>query len=701
MAQLFQAWMRVVALAALVGSAPNPGLAHSPAGALSYQFYVNPVTSGSDSASSITNESGIVYQAADDFFIPNTDDAWEIHRVDVMAKVNVNYLPPVTYTVRFYSDEAHLPGTLLAAEVVSASAITIVTEPISGLSADEYQIPINPITFAPGITVWVSVQAHLTSTLGNWFWHIGSPQTGAPAAYINSTAVGCETWQTGVECGFGYDVSPDHRFSLAYLPVPLADHACRVNWRGRVWLGASAATLQSAVDALPNQVLQVSGTCAGAQMLAGGRQAVVITQPVTLEGGYDLRWQNRTATTVIDAQGAGRGARVLAPATLSQLVVQNGVATDSVPGGGIFSLAPLTLTEVVVFSNTSNVGGGGLAFITGTVLGGRVAHNTANFEGGGVRVAGTAHLSGTVIEDNFARLDAGGGVWVDDGAVVTLTQVTLRHNRTTIYGGGAYALGALTLHGGLVEANQAGNFTLWRPHAPAGGTPGQGGGVAVFGGALQATDVTFRANAGVYGGGGAYVFNATAHLMNTRFFSNTAGQEGGGLRLESGMAWLTNTVLARNQAPHGAAALTLGANPALWLAHVTLANPAPTSLTALEVAGSTAITNSIFHHFAVGAQVMAGTLTEDYNLFSSVTTPLTGTGIITGANRVVGAPNFAVPSADDYAILAGSAAIDAGLPLGVLTDLTGAARTLPPDLGAYEFQPLVALFQLFLPLVIR
>lgn len=647
-----------LALAALAPGQPTPTQAN-PTGGPVYQVYVNPILSGDDSASSITNEDGVVYQAADDFFIPDTDEAWEIHQVRAMGKTNISNPPPVTYTVRFFADYSHLPGKLLAEEVVPATAVTVIAEPIAGVSADEYQIPINPITFAPGITVWVSVQAHLTSTLGNWFWSIGAPQTGAPAAYINNTVLGCDTWQTGTECGFGYDVSPDHRFSLAYLPVLLSDYACRVNWHGRVALGQQADTLQTAVDAFPNQHLKVSGTCAGTQNLLGQNQALVITQPVTLEGGYDLRWQAQNTPTFIDAQNTGRGVLVLAPASLSHIIVQNGVVTNFTAGGGLASQSPITLTEVTVLSSTSNTRGGGLAFITGTVIGGRIAHNTANFEGGGAVVLGSGTFSGTVFEHNVSTTDVGGALFVDVEASTTLINPVVHHNRAGLSGGGLFTLGTVTMLGGDIHGNQS-----------------------AFGGAWAMRETT-------------------AHVVNTRFISNTTTGEGGALYVETGTAWLTNTVLARNTAPAGAAIMTVGIDPALSLVHVTLANPAPTTLTALHLNGPTAITNSIFSHFAVGAQVEAGTLSENFNLFHAVSTPLTGTGIITGANRVLGLPNFANPALDAYGILSGSVAIDAGQPLGVLTDITGMVRTLPPDLGAYEFQPLVVLFRLFLPLVQR
>jgi hypothetical protein len=57
-------------------------------------------------------------------------------------------------------------------------------------------------------------------------------------------------------------------------------------------------------------------------------------------------------------------------------------------------------------------------------------------------------------------------------------------------------------------------------------------------------------------------------------------------------------------------------------------------------------------------------------------------------------PHFADPAGDDYHILAGSPAIDAGMNVGVATDLEGTPRPQGsrPDIGAYEFTPALELW---------
>jgi len=81
------------------------------------------------------------------------------------------------------------------------------------------------------------------------------------------------------------------------------------------------------------------------------------------------------------------------------------------------------------------------------------------------------------------------------------------------------------------------------------------------------------------------------------------------------------------------------------------------------------------------------TATEDYNLF------FCSGGFVgevsSGGNSVLGDPLFVDPAADDYRLASGlSPAVDAGLDLGVSTDLPGDPRPQPPgggfDLGAYE-----------------
>ena len=57
-------------------------------------------------------------------------------------------------------------------------------------------------------------------------------------------------------------------------------------------------------------------------------------------------------------------------------------------------------------------------------------------------------------------------------------------------------------------------------------------------------------------------------------------------------------------------------------------------------------------------------------------------------------PLLVDPDGDDYHILAGSPAIDAGLDVGITTDLDGnlAPQGNAPDIGAYEFTPAVSLW---------
>jgi hypothetical protein len=76
--------------------------------------------------------------------------------------------------------------------------------------------------------------------------------------------------------------------------------------------------------------------------------------------------------------------------------------------------------------------------------------------------------------------------------------------------------------------------------------------------------------------------------------------------------------------------------------------------------------------------------------------------IITGTVNVFGNPGFVNPAAENYHIGPGSAAIDAGVNAGVLTDIDNQPRPyLAPDLGADEYWPPGVLKYVYLPLVAK
>ncbi|MBN1995846.1 MAG: hypothetical protein JW953_24380, partial [Anaerolineae bacterium] len=80
-------------------------------------------------------------------------------------------------------------------------------------------------------------------------------------------------------------------------------------------------------------------------------------------------------STIVDGGGAGRVFSSTSDLALADLTVQNGSATSG-DGGGLYTAAVLTLTNVAVLSNT------------------------ASLDGGGVYAGGAAMLSGGLFQNN-------------------------------------------------------------------------------------------------------------------------------------------------------------------------------------------------------------------------------------------------------------------------------------------------------------
>jgi hypothetical protein len=210
-------------------------------------------------------------------------------------------------------------------------------------------------------------------------------------------------------------------------------------------------------------------------------------------------------------------------------------------------------------------------------------------------------------------------------------------------------------------------------------------------------------------GGGLHLNNSAAALTNTVIADNQAETVGGGLYLENSTATLTNTFVTDNRAEIGGSGLYIaGSSPRLL--HTTIARNGSTGPVLSIVEGLTAgsggdgsgvyitgtasdtvaLTNTILVSHTVGITVAAGnTATLECTLWGTGAwandTDWGGAGtIITGTCNYWGDPAFLDPDAGDYHIGPASAAIDRGVPAGVMTDIDGDSRDAMPDLGADE-----------------
>lgn len=166
------------------------------------------------------------------------------------------------------------------------------------------------------------------------------------------------------------------------------------------------------------------------------REHLVVRKPITLQRDPAVAG---TAPAIISGGTGGSGVIVTAgtgPVLLRHLVIQG----NSPPaGGGI--------------ETTSTVTDTGTMIITGSTISGNQA-----VIGGGIYDHGNLTITNSTISGNQGGWPTtsnwgGGGLWVDYGAVATMTSSTISANSSYGAGGGIYGLGRLFLVDNIVAGN--------------------------------------------------------------------------------------------------------------------------------------------------------------------------------------------------------------------------------------------------------
>jgi len=224
-----------------------------------------------------------------------------------------------------------------------------------------------------------------------------------------------------------------------------------------------------------------------------------ITQ--TIVGGLGTRFHDR----ILEVGPSGSSAVTV---RVSDLTVENGQASGS--GGGIENgeSASLTLTRVLVRSNSAsghvaNLGGGlynagELELRDVDVLANSARGNTASI-GGGIANNGTLGITDTNVAGNRAEAEGGGLVNGLPG-IATVTRSAFHGNIAAGSGGGIYNRGTVTLTNTTLSGNDAGP---------------RGGGLHNLSGAATLTNVSVTANSSGLAGGGISNGNGTILLENT------------------------------------------------------------------------------------------------------------------------------------------------------------------------------------------
>jgi uncharacterized repeat protein (TIGR01451 family) len=497
--------------------------------------------------------------------------------------------------------------------------------------------------------------------------------------------------------------------------------------------GCTYSSAQTAVDAASDgDIIKVAaGTYTDVHQRNGITQVVYITKTVTIRGGYTTtNWTTsdpNTYTTTLDAQGQGRvlyvagsinltveGLRITggktaqsgssgasgggiyiasdAVVTLTSSIVSGNSTADGISsgdggsGGGICNLGTLTLDDSAVIGNATGNGGNNSSGMGGD--GGR---------GGGIYSKGQLILHSSTIMGNvtgnggnniFSSFGTyggdGGGIYIANYSMATVTSSTIAINVTGNAGGGAYNpgsdFGCRGGDGGGIYSDgtlSLANTTIYGNIAGAGRLDDCRGG---YGGGIyndrtltisssdirdnQATGIGVAGSAG----GGIYSDDGTLVLISSLVADNHARNNGNGIYLKDSLGQLMHTTIARNTVNY-ASGVYVTSN------------------------STVALTNTILVSHTTGIYVTSGSAVMlEATLWGSDDwangTDWGGSGtIVTGTVNIWSDPAFANPDAGDYHIDGGSAARDAGVAAGVTSDIDGQFRPMgwSYDLGADEY----------------
>jgi CSLREA domain-containing protein len=406
-------------------------------------------------------------------------------------------------------------------------------------------------------------------------------------------------------------------------------------------------TLTQGQLVIQNSALTISGPGAANLTINGNKVwrifDVTTNTPVTLTG---MTLQN--GQTTLDG-GAVRSRGAL---TVVDAVFKNNAA--GADGGAIDVDGNLTLNNTDIFSNTASGEGGGVnAFgIQTMVTNGRFLNNQSGSYGGAVYANGAIAIDGTDFISNSAQLYAG-GVWAWNTASVANATFE-RNSAQNISAGALYVRYDLQIFASTFLSNTAAQNigAVWASQN------------------ATITSTAFIDNAAGTGRTAALQVHGSLWLTDTQWLGNQAAIPGGALVHLGGNGRILNSLFARN----AGGAATFEHSGAVEMLHNTIIGPDSPTAPALTInaSGSFTLKNSIIGQYVTGLNALAGTVTEDTNLFFA-TTAVSGS-IIQGGHSYNGDPAFVDAANGNYHLSANSEALNTGAAVSLATDFDGDAR---------------------------
>ena len=237
-------------------------------------------------------------------------------------------------------------------------------------------------------------------------------------------------------------------------------------------------------------------------------------------------------------------------------------AIATTPAGGTVDFQPgltgtITLTSGQLgISEDLTIAGPGREVIT--VSGNNASRVFEVFGGTSVTLSGLTVTSGGMTGRFF-----GGGILVDNGSTLTVSNSTISSN-TALLGGGIYNFGTLTISsstvadnfspsgsGGGIYNTNLGTLTITNSTISGNHVSGVGAGVENGGGRLTINNTTIGGNfAGLYGGGVVNFISSEGftNIANSTISGNSAGETGGAIHNEAVPLSITNSTISGNSA---------------------------------------------------------------------------------------------------------------------------------------------------------
>jgi hypothetical protein len=487
-------------------------------------------------------------------------------------------------------------------------------------------------------------------------------------------------------------------------------------------LSSPCRTIQRAIDlaAAGDMVKVATGTYTDINDHGDLAQVAFIDKSITLRGGYlapgfDDPPDPEANPTTLDAQDLGRVIYITGEidVVIEGFRIINGDAEDlggagfgSDAGSGVYiGDATTKFSNNQIFGNNDSFRGCGLYVANSdtTLTNNVISTNTLCSWGGGAYIKDSQiTLERNVISNNRAG-GAGGGICMYRSEA-TINGNTFDANVASGYGGGLYldASTASLSANSFLDNSANGNGSAHHDG---------GGGLHLDESEITATGNTFDGNRATVYGGGLCVYRSTARLFDNIFTANGA-QAGGGLDLSvDSDTIMVNNLIADNRASKWGSGLYISGVADARLLHTTIVRNYGGEGSGISAYStqSVILTNTILLSHTVGVYVQYGSsITLEATLWgtgewANVSDWIVSSGSIDiGTINIWGDPAFADPDGGDYRLGPGSAALDAGVDSGILSDIDHQPRPyLAPDLGVDEYWPPGALHTLYLPLVVR